>query len=644
MRARTFLHMSQHADSAPGDIAPVRSALRGQYDIQRELGRGGMGIVLLARDERLDRLVALKVLPPQLAEQAETKERFLREARMAARLSHPNIVPVYRADEINGFAFFAMGFVEGETLGERIRDRGALPAADVVRVLRETAWALAYAHARGIVHRDVKPDNVLLERGSGRSVVTDFGIARSDFNPALTQDGHVLGTVHFMSPEQASGEPLDGRSDLYALGCIGFLALSGRLPFEGSAPQAILVAHATKEPPSLRSVAPAVPPALAAVIDRCLRKRADDRFANGEELADALGKALEAVESAARDETGQAALSSDDAMLVWRRAAELQAEAAARLESRMRTVGGTKQLVATSMDSAAGSNSAALNIQDDVRDATATSVTPTDSYRLRDVEAAAVEAGISQRYVALALDELRASPNAVQRAQPIPRWKESLATRILGTTQRTLSVTRRYSASPRAVLQVLGRSLQAAPWSLSLRDTLGGHPLDGGVLVFELPAMVDYNYKWTWTRYGVYAPELRVSLGPAPGSAKACEVTVHVSLREGLTANITGYSLIATGGGTLTGFIGALIAKKAMLLAGAALAGSALAAGVLTGVALLAFAGPLYRWEIRKTEAELQAALGAIDAALRSIDIFGDAPTPPPPRPASSGGDLLMFS
>jgi serine/threonine-protein kinase len=294
--------MSSPADSLPSDVTPVRAALSGQYEIQRELGRGGMGIVLLARDERLDRLVALKVLPPQLAEHAETKERFLREARMAAQLSHPNIVPVYRADEINGFAFFAMGFVEGETLGERIRDRGALPAADVVRVLRETAWALAYAHARGIVHRDIKPDNILLERGSGRSVVTDFGIARSDFNPALTQDGYVLGTVHFMSPEQASGESLDGRSDLYALGCIGFLALSGRLPFEGAAPQAILVAHATKEPPSLRSVAPSVPPALAAVIDQCLRKRADDRFANGEQLADALGKALEAVESAARDE------------------------------------------------------------------------------------------------------------------------------------------------------------------------------------------------------------------------------------------------------------------------------------------------------------------------------------------------------
>jgi len=626
--------MSLHAESAPGEIAPVRSALRGQYEIQRELGRGGMGIVLLARDERLDRLVALKVLPPQFAEQADTKERFLREARMAAQLSHPNIVPVYRADEINGFAFFAMGFVDGETLGERIRDRGALPAADVVRVLREVAWALAYAHARGIVHRDVKPDNILIERGTGRSVVTDFGIARSDFNPSLTQDGHVLGTVHFMSPEQASGEPLDGRSDLYALGCIGFLALSGRLPFEGSAPQAILVAHATKEPPSLRSVAPSVPPTLAAVIDRCLRKRADERFANGEELADALGKALDAVESAARDDTGQTALSSDEAMLVWRRAAELQAEAAARLESRMRAVSGTKQLGTTSMAPVDMHNDPTAS---DQRDGT---ITPpqTDAYRFRDVEAAAVEAGISQRYVALALDELRASPNALQLAQPIPQWKETLATRLFGTTQRTLSVTRRYAASPRAVLQVLGRSLQGAPWSLSLRDTLGGHPLDGGVLVFDLPGMVDGNYKWTWTRYGLYVPELRVSLSAAPGSAKACEVTIHVDLRKGLMPNIAGYGMLASGGGAFGGLIGGLIGKKALLLAGAAIGGPALAGAVLTAVALLATAGPLYRWEIRKTEAELQAALAAIDVAMRSIDIFGDAPSPTPKRSIGAAG------
>lgn len=613
--------MSSHLDSAAEDVALVRAALRGQYDIQRELGRGGMGIVLLARDERLDRLVALKVLPPELAAQADTRERFLREARMAAQLSHPNIVPVYRADEINGFAFFAMGFVDGETLGERIRDRGVLPPAEVVRVLREVAWALAYAHARGIVHRDVKPDNILLERSTGRAIVTDFGIARSDFNPALTQDGHVLGTVHFMSPEQASGEPLDGRSDLYALGCIGFLALSERLPFEGTVPQAILVAHATKQPPPLLSVAAHVPPALAAVIDQCLRKRPDERFATGEALADMLGKTLEVVESATRDDGSHAALSSDDAMLIWRRAAELQAEAAARLESRMRATSGTQQLAV----------------------AATTAPLPTDSYRLRDVESAAVEAGISQRYVALALDELRASPNAVQRAQPVPRWKETLATRLFGTTQRTLSVTRRYATAPRAVLQVLGRSLQASPWSLSLRDTLGGHPLDGGVLVFDIPAMLDANFKWTYTRYGAYVPELRVSLAAAPGSAKASEVTMQIDLRAGLTTNIAGYSIFAGGGGTVGALIGAVIGKKALLLTGAAIGGPALAGALLVAVAVLAAAGPMYRWGIRKTEAELQAALAAIDVALRSIDIFGEAPTPPPPRPISSGGEMVMF-
>ncbi|MBL0173231.1 MAG: serine/threonine protein kinase [Gemmatimonadaceae bacterium] len=616
-----------------GEIASLRAALKGQYSIERELGRGGMGIVVLARDERLDRPVALKVLPPALAEQPDTRERFLREARMAAKLSHPNIVPVHRADDIGGFAFFAMGYVDGETLGDRIRDRGSLPPADVVRILREVAWALAYAHARGIVHRDVKPENILLERSTGRAIVTDFGIARADFNPSLTQDGTVLGTVHYMSPEQSSGDPLDGRSDLYSLGCVGFFALSGQLPFDGQSPQGILVAHATKEPPSLRSVAPQVPTPLAAVIDRCLRKAPVERFATGEELADALGKAMGAVEHQERESNSSAMLSNDEAVAVWRRAAELQAEAAARLESRMRSATETRQLAA-----ATGTASHAAAANGDANANTPTTV-PTDAYRLRDVEAAAAEVGISQRYVALALAEIKASPDALQRAQPIPEWKEHLTTRLFGTTQRTISVSRIFRYPPRIVLQALGRSLQAAPYSLSLSDTLGGHPLDGGVLVFALPGMADANYKWSYTRYGTFVPEVRVTLAPVPGDPRACEVTMHADLRRGINANLAGYGAFAVGSGAVGSIIGLAIGKKALALAGTALLGPVFGGALALGLGLIAVAGPTYRWGIGKTSQELSDALASVDSSIRSIDIFGEAPPPSSPRLSGGHGD-----
>src|SRR3712207_3209600 len=196
------------------------------------------------------------------------RERFLREARMAAKLSHPHIVPIHRVSEVGGFVFFVMSYVEGETLGERLRTRGPLPPAEATRVLREVAWALAYAHGRGIVHGDVKPDNILLEAGSGRAVVTDFGIARtkSDAEPA-TDAGKVMGTAHFMSPEQAAGEAIDGRSDIYALGVVGYLAVSGRLPFEASNLPALLLRQATEAAPGVVRAAPGLPPALAAAIE-----------------------------------------------------------------------------------------------------------------------------------------------------------------------------------------------------------------------------------------------------------------------------------------------------------------------------------------------------------------------------------------
>ncbi len=271
------------------EFLDLQAALAGEYSLQRELGRGGMGVVYLARDVRLDRDVAIKVLPAELARAPTAREQFLREARMAAKLSHPNIVPIHRVAEADGFVFFVMAYVEGETLGQRLRTKGPLPPAEAARVLREVAWALAYAHGRGIVHRDVKPDNILLEAGTGRALVTDFGIAHggADASPA-TDPGKIVGTVHFMSPEQAAGNTIDGRSDIYALGVVGYLAVSGRLPFESSNVPALLLRQATEEPTSVMRTAPGLPAALGAAIDRCLARDPAARFADGEALAEAL--------------------------------------------------------------------------------------------------------------------------------------------------------------------------------------------------------------------------------------------------------------------------------------------------------------------------------------------------------------------
>lgn len=272
---------------APDDLfLELQSVLAGRYSLERELGRGGMGIVYLARDVALDRPVAIKLLPPALSDKPLLRERFLREARLAARLSHPNIVPIHSVEEAGRLVWFVMAYIPGESLGQRLRTGGPLPPNDASRVLRDVAWALGYAHSQGVVHRDVKPDNVLLEAGTRRALIADFGIAA----PHLEASGPegVVGTVAYLSPEQARGEAADGRSDIYALGVVGWCALSARLPYQAATLEQLVAQQMAGAPPTCATAAPHAPRALCRVIDRCLAHYPSARFQTAEELAGAL--------------------------------------------------------------------------------------------------------------------------------------------------------------------------------------------------------------------------------------------------------------------------------------------------------------------------------------------------------------------
>ena len=282
--------MSHQPDA---DFIALQTALAGEYSLDRELGRGGMGIVYLAREVRLARAVAIKVLPRALAQRTELRDAFLRESRTVAGLNHPNIVQVYAAGERDGFVYIVMAYVEGVTLGERIRTRGPLLPGQAARVLREVAWALAYAHGAGIVHRDVSAENILLERGSERAIVTDFGIASAMQTAAFDESGHIMGNAHYVSPEQAAGEPVDARSDLYSLGVVGYYTLTGRLPFDGETSAEVVIQQLNAVAPSITSIAGSVPPRLAAAVERCLHKEPARRYRSAESFAEAIDLAFE---------------------------------------------------------------------------------------------------------------------------------------------------------------------------------------------------------------------------------------------------------------------------------------------------------------------------------------------------------------
>ena len=268
-----------------------QAALAGRYSIDRELGRGGMGIVYLAREVHLDRLIAIKLLPPDRAADPTLRERFLREARLAAKLSHPNIIPIHAVEERDDFVYYVMAFVDGQTLTDRVRTRGPLNASDGARLLREVAWALAYAHGQGLVHRDVKPDNILLESSSGRVLVADFGIAGAAGETVA--NSIVAGTPEFMSPEQVLGKSIDARSDLYALGATAYYAFSGHYLFDGSSATEVMAKQVAEEPVPLASLGTSMPRKLSALVDRCLAKEPGNRPESAQVLAEQLSVALE---------------------------------------------------------------------------------------------------------------------------------------------------------------------------------------------------------------------------------------------------------------------------------------------------------------------------------------------------------------
>jgi serine/threonine protein kinase len=267
----------------------LRSALAHRYEVKRELGRGGMATVYLAEEPRHSRHLALKVLLPQLAATIGA-DRFLREIKTTAGLTHPHILPLFDSGEADGFLFYVMPYVEGESLRDRLKREPQLPIEDALRITRDIADALGFAHSRNIVHRDIKPENILLE--AGHAIVADFGIAKAVTEAGadiLTATGLAIGTPHYMSPEQATASPhLDGRSDMYSLGCVLFEMLAGDPPFAGSSRQAILARKSLESAPRLRHVRETVPASMEAAVARALERVPADRFATMQQFVDAL--------------------------------------------------------------------------------------------------------------------------------------------------------------------------------------------------------------------------------------------------------------------------------------------------------------------------------------------------------------------
>jgi serine/threonine-protein kinase len=266
----------------------LQRIIEGEYRIERLLGKGGMGQVFLAHDLTLEREVAIKVLPPDVAQDEQVVRRFQQEAKTAAKLDHPNIIPIYRVESEGGLIYFVMKYISGTSLEDLLDKKEPLPVPEIQRILWEAACALGHAHQRGVVHRDVKPANIMFDH-DGRVMLTDFGISKAlQAATGLTATGMIIGTPHYMAPEQGKGAPVDGRADQYSLGVVGYRMITAELPFSGDSVHTIIYKHIYEEPPLASTKRPGIPGTLTVAISRALAKEPDQRFPTMEDFATAV--------------------------------------------------------------------------------------------------------------------------------------------------------------------------------------------------------------------------------------------------------------------------------------------------------------------------------------------------------------------
>jgi len=266
----------------------LQRLIEGEYRIERLLGKGGMGQVFLAHDLTLEREVAIKVLPPDVSQDDQVVRRFQQEAKTAAKLDHPNIIPIYRVESEGGLNYFVMKYISGTSLEDLLDKKEPLPVPEIQRILWEAACALGHAHQRGVVHRDVKPANIMFDH-DGRVMLTDFGISKAlQAATGLTATGMIIGTPHYMAPEQGKGAPVDGRADQYSLGVVGYRMITAELPFSGDSVHTIIYKHIYEEPPLASAKRPGIPGSLTLAVSRALAKEPDQRFRTMEDFATAV--------------------------------------------------------------------------------------------------------------------------------------------------------------------------------------------------------------------------------------------------------------------------------------------------------------------------------------------------------------------